>query len=324
MNIQQRRFAIAAFLAIALTPVGLLLGGVAKAQAPTVRLTADTRTATLCPDDRAIDTSEVRLVAEASDPQGLPLQYKWTVSAGRIVGTGANVMWDLKGAAPGPYTAMVEVNNGRDRDCVAFSSTTINVRECPRAGCPNITVYCPDTVMAGAPLTFTANISGGPANIKPVFDWTVTAGTITSGQGTASITVDTTGLANQAIRATVRLGGFEMDCSATCLTQVPIMPETTRFDEFGDIARDDEKARLDNFAIQLQSDPEATGYVFVYGARRARPGLTEQRVARIREYLINLRGIDPSRVVILEGSPGERLTVELWMVPRGATPPRAR
>ena len=41
----------------------------------------------------------------------------------------------------------------------------------------------------------------------------------------------------------------------------------TPFDEFGNICWEDEKARLDNFAIQLQQDPALVGYIVVCAGR---------------------------------------------------------
>ena len=38
-----------------------------------------------------------------------------------------------------------------------------------------------------------------------------------------------------------------------------------RFDQYGNIKYGDEKAHLDNFAIQLQQEANSTGYLIVYG-----------------------------------------------------------
>ncbi|HEX9919834.1 MAG TPA: hypothetical protein VGA87_11735, partial [Pyrinomonadaceae bacterium] len=67
--------------------------------------------------------------------------------------------------------------------------------------CPTVTVSCPDTAAENLEdaLTFTANVSGGDPNVTPTFNWTVSAGTISSGQGTSSIKVDTTGIGGQTV-----------------------------------------------------------------------------------------------------------------------------
>jgi hypothetical protein len=289
---------------------------------PTIRVTSSSNVVSNCPGEGSV----VQLTADAASPQGLPLRYNWSTTGGRIVGSGANTTWDFSGVQEGTYTVTVEVNSGREQDCTAFTQTAVVVRPCPPPTCPSIVISCPDTVHVGDSITFRASITNLATGITPVYNWTVSAGTITSGQGTPSITVNTTGLAGQPVNARLSVAGFNLDCSAQCTTQIPYRPEPRKFDEFGDIARDDEKARLDNFAIQLQQEPEAQGYIFVYTGtgRRIRPDYAQKRTARIRDYLINARGVDARRLVILEGPPRAEPTVELWISPSGATPPAPR
>ena len=106
--------------------------------------------------------------------------------------------------------------------------------------------------------------------------------------------------------------------------QVPQPPEAHSFDRFGNIPFDDEKARLDNFAIQLQNEPGATGYVVVSAGRNDRRGMAQRRADRIREYLTMTRNIEPGRIVTRLGDLTDALTIELWIVPAGAEPPRIR
>ena len=59
-------------------------------------------------------------------------------------------------------------------------------------------------------MTFTANTSG---DVDVTYNWSVSAGTIESGQGTASITVRTTPeMAGSNVTATVELGGNAPNC----------------------------------------------------------------------------------------------------------------
>ena len=44
---------------------------------------------------------------------------------------------------------------------------------------------------------------------------------------------------------------------------------------------------------------------------------------RARDYIVDQRGIDGSRLTIVNGGFRESDNVELWVVPSGATPPRA-
>lgn len=91
-------------------------------------------------------------------------------------------------------------------------------------------------------------------------------------------------------------------------------------DKFGSIKSNDEKARLDNYAIELNNDPTSMGYVIVYG-RTSRPGEAKKRADRIKQYLAYYRGIDMKRLVSLDHCFLSKLEVRLWIVPRGAGPP---
>lgn len=93
-----------------------------------------------------------------------------------------------------------------------------------------------------------------------------------------------------------------------------------KFDEFGDILLTDLKARLDNFAIQLQQQPGTRGFVISYRSHRDLPGLSSRLLAPIKYYMINTRGIAPDRLVIMDGGEADCLGYELWIVPVGKTP----
>ena len=197
-------------------------------QPPTVSLTASSSSVTLpaacsgdeLPDPNCTPTAgTVQLSANATDPDGDTLLYTYSTTGGRITGDGPNATLDLTGVATGTYTVTVEVDDGCG--CIAFTSTTVTVEHLPvRAPtpppCPTVSVSCPDTGTVGQPVTFTANVSGGDANVTATYNWTVSAGTISSGQGTSSITVDTTGVAGgSTITATVDVGGYDRSCSTS-------------------------------------------------------------------------------------------------------------
>ena len=103
--------------------------------------------------------------------------------------------------------------------------------------------------------------------------------------------------------------------------QIPVpAPKCRKFDEFPDISRNDEMARLDNFAIEL-FDPISTAYVVTYPGPRGQPGTVQTRSTRILDFLMNTRGIEARRLVTLVGPARDELMVELWICPEGATPP---
>jgi hypothetical protein len=105
----------------------------------------------------------------------------------------------------------------------------------------------------------------------------------------------------------------------------PISP-IRKFDEFGDIKCEDEYARLDNFAIQLQHESQAKGLMIFYGGKTFRGklpkhGEAEARAARLKPYLVRRRGIPSNQVIVINGGYAEEWHVEIWIVPQGASMP---
>jgi hypothetical protein len=243
-----------------------------------------------------------------------------------VSGDGPNATLDLTGVAPGTYTVTVEVDDGCG--CIAFTSTTVTVDACncipnPPPPCPTVTVSCPDTGVAGTPVTFTANVSAGDPNVTPTFNWTVSAGTISSGQGTSSITVDTTGVTG-TVTATVEVGGYDRSCqtAASCTISDGFYPPVSRkVDEYGDIKLKDEWARLDKFATELLSDSTAQGFFVCYGGRRSTAGEAQRRCDRALKYTSRYPWTASARLVTVDAGYRCEPLVELWLVPAGAEPP---
>lgn len=298
-------------------------------QPPTASLAASTTTVILpCQPGyhstgacTTASSTTVGLTTTASDPDGDTLLYTYTVTGGRISGEGTNVSWDLSGVGPGTYTASVEVDDGCG--CVTSSTTTVTISNCSDCVldlvCPIVTVTCPSDVDEGGSVTYTANVTPGTPAVSPTYNWTVSAGTITGGQGTSSITVSAANAGGQTITATVELGGVDPSCGRTASCSTPVKPKIApprKFDEYGNIRFNDEKARLDNYAIQLQNEPSTRGAIVGYGSCDAE-GMT--RANRAKDYLVNTRGIDAGRIDVIDGGCLPDLLVQLWLVPQGAT-----
>jgi hypothetical protein len=98
---------------------------------------------------------------------------------------------------------------------------------------------------------------------------------------------------------------------------------SVKFDEYGDIPFGDERARLDNFAIQLQGQQDSMAYIIAYAARRARIGDSAARAQRAKTYLAKERGIDVRRIITMDGGHREELEIELFIQKRGLPGPSA-
>ena len=189
--------------------------------------------------------------------------------------------------------------------------------------CPTISVWCPAHYNDGEPLNFRAIISGGNPNVLPVFSWTVSEGRIVQGQGTSSIKVDMTGFRGRSTTGTVTVSGFDSACPATasCTLIEHPAPPSKKFDSYGVLPRKKEALRLNAYALELQNQPGSQAYILAYGGRRGSGGEAQKLAAKTQEYLVRTRGIDGGRIVTVDAGYKEKSTVDLWIVPTGATPP---
>ncbi|MFL6208211.1 MAG: hypothetical protein ACJ74W_05135 [Pyrinomonadaceae bacterium] len=191
--------------------------------------------------------------------------------------------------------------------------------------CPILVVTGPETVMAGMPITFTAQLSGVDTKSHLIFNWAVSDGIVIDGQGTLAITVDTTGVPfGKTIEASVTAEGLDAACIKTATHKALVIPGCilfSKFDEYGAISWRDEKARLDNFANELKANPSTQGYIINYGGRRGRAHEAQARSERALIYLYKIRHIDAGRIVLIDGGYREDVTTELDIIPSGAAPP---
>lgn len=197
-----------------------------------------------------------------------------------------------------------------------------------KSDCPITKVTCPDMVYINDKLVMTANVNGGDSNVTPTYNWSVSAGTIESGQGTSTVEISTKDLSDgQTVTSTVELGGYSRECgygqtAASCTTSLMKKAESRKLDEYGKLLPKDENARLDNFTIELQMDPTAQAYIIAYGGRVSRAGVAQRAADKAKGYLVTKRGVDRDRIVTIDGGRREQAAVELWLVPSRASLPK--
>ncbi len=241
--------------------------------------------------------------------------------------------------APGFHTLEVEIPNGkpyiqqieivRDRkNCICLKiEPKTTTQACPY----NVRVDGPDKVLEGDLITFASiDALNYPTPLNYVWKVSPTSAKITSGLGTSAITVDTSGMGGQTINAELDVsdGLYAKQCGqqlpvATMVESIPI-DEAIKFDEFESKAFDDDKARLDLFAVQLQNSPDSQGYIIMYqgtDTNSVRNRNVDTLSKRTMDYLVNARGIDPSRIVITKGGARPTTVYELWLIPPGAKTP---
>jgi PKD-like domain len=192
-----------------------------------------------------------------------------------------------------------------------------------QANCPTVRTSCPDSVKVGEALTITANVSGGDKEVTPTYNWTVSAGTISSGQGTSTITVETQEAGGGTITATVDVGGYGRECSTAHSCTTSVIKKSSKIAEYGKVKPAEEKAFLEKFAGQLQADPSAQGYIIAYGTPKG-PNMEAFKAAdNATQYLVKQLQIDASRLFPLDGGYREQFAMELWVIPSGADLPQA-
>lgn len=189
---------------------------------------------------------------------------------------------------------------------------------------------CPTISVSSSPLTsernpsvvFEARLAGAETKVQPTYNWTISTGTINTGQGTSVLTVE---LAEpREITATVTIGGLAAHCPTTAsYTLVPGMPRKAST-KFGEYKPDSTNAKelLDEFSNVVKRDDDTKVYILAYGGSSRKRSEAEMAGERAQNYLIGV-GIGSWRIEFVNGGFREDPTVELWLTPAGATPPKA-
>ena len=242
---------------------------------------------------------------------------------------------------PGVHNVQIRLPNGqfwiRDIELPAgrVKCVVVNYRPLPpvpKSPCPfPVNISAPKQVNDGEIITYTADVAySGNSALRYTWKVTPSSARIIGGLGTSTLNVDSTGLGGQRITATLTAddGSADPACAQSAQAVSIITPLEKKiivareFDECNNCTFDDQKARLDNLAVELQNDPSTRGYVIAYGGRMSPLGQVEKLMSRARDYLVTQRGIDASRVEVVNGGFREEDSVELWLVPSGASAPR--
>lgn len=277
------------------------------------------------------------ILSVKSTPQAMTVKVD-----GQVVGMSGTTEGAEYYLTPGIHLVEVEGPNGKTfskeinivknvKNCICLNVVeTTTSKRCPY----DISVSSPDSVRDGDLVTFaTLNaVSGGTLALNYLWKVTPSSARVTSGLGTQSITVDTTGLGGQTITAELVAtdGIYDESCRQRIVgstyvqaVEVRVPPKAYLFDEFPTLSNDDDKARLDGLAIELQNNPNVQAYIIMYsGTDKRSQTRTPERLSRITlDYLVKERGVDPSRLTIVQGGTRQTTTYQMWLVPPGASTP---
>ena len=186
--------------------------------------------------------------------------------------------------------------------------------------CPKITVIGPaGLTIPGKTMAFSAKIDS--VVLKPSYIWTVSHGTIETGQNTNEILVRTSAADEGANSvATVTVAGAQSGCELTASESGPV---ATRIacgmpaDEFGaSLKPNDVRGRLDNFFQQLSNNPDNQGQIFISVAEGEPMDRTNLRLKLIVSHA-KFRKVDLDRFIFtFEGA--EEGRTRFYRVPKGA------
>ena len=79
-------------------------------------------------------------------------------------------------------------------------------------------------------------------------------------------------------------------------------------------------ARFDNFAQQLQSEPDSSAYVITYRYYSELPGKSFRTLNWVKKYLMYIDKIPPEKIALVDGGVSHCPVTELWLAPSGTIP----
>ncbi|MFN2501561.1 MAG: hypothetical protein ABR530_06080 [Pyrinomonadaceae bacterium] len=211
----------------------------------------------------------------------------------------------------------------RPRPSVSVSPTP--TPEPSAVPCPTVTVQAQPAqpIRDGQPASFTLNIAGGDPKVVPMILWSTSAGTVKQGQNTRRIEMDTTGAGgtyDREIKAEVWVGGYAPECLLQASASVKIIAPAVKFGEFGELDSKTVSTNLKALAAYLSQSPDNL-YLIAYAGRKSERGYAFNWIRRMKDEL-TAAGIEPRRIIAMEGGFREEPLFDFWIVPLGAEPPR--
>ncbi len=271
------------------------------------------------------DPIKVEANALHLNPKKTPV-YTWASNGGKITASGPEATIDTSGLAPGEYTVTGHVQEGpRARQQASCAAPfTIRAFEPPTLTCS----ANPSTAVSGTDIAI-STVGTSPQNRPLTYSYTATAGVIASSGPTAILT--TAGLSPSTITVTCNvvddLGQTAKATTDVIITApvVPVVPQTQQLCSLAfsrDIRRpvrvdNEAKGCLDDIALTLTQQTDARLIMVGNSAPGEKPEAAAERALNAREYLVQEKGIDPSRIELRIGSPTGK-TVTDTLVPAGA------
>ena len=255
-----------------------------------------------------------------------PAAYTWKTNGGKLKPDQAQATIDTTGLAPGEYEVSAHVVQGMKARQQASCMTPFTIKpfEPPTLTCS----ANPSSATAGTVIDISTT-GTSPQNRPLTYSYTSSAGQITATGPTAKLS--TAGLTATTITVTCNVVD-DLGQSAQANTQVTLtVPPTPTVAETQDLChisferdhrrpvRVDNEAKgcLDDIALTMQQQADAKLVVVGNSSANEHPEAGAERALNARQYLVQEKGIDSSRIEVRIGLMPGRF-VSNTLVPPGA------
>lgn len=185
--------------------------------------------------------------------------------------------------------------------------------------CPTVLVASAAEVNSLDNAEFQATVKGGSADVDPLYNWTVSAGIIVSGQGTSGILVTAEGMAaGDVITATVDVLGYPGSCDTAASASSTVVKKALKVFE-GAYANDD--VLIQHLYTLFENRAQGGKVYIVLYAGRGAPAGEVDRIRKVAKQHIENAGEDPADYPFLEGGKRDQTTIAFWMAGPGDEAP---
>jgi hypothetical protein len=253
--------------------------------------------------------------------------YNWTATGGKITGTDNTVTINTAGLAPGDYTIAGHASEGmrpsEQASCTA--GFRVHAFESPTMSCS----ANPTALMPGESSTITA-VAHSPQNRPLTYSYSASAGQL--GGSTPTATLSTAGAPPGTIVVTCNAVddlGQQSTATASVTINTPPPPPAPQPTALCSVSFERDKkrpVRVDNEAkgcldeIALTLNRESSAKLVIVGKHSAdeSANAAAERTLNVEQYLMQEKGIDPSRIELRTGGEPSR-AVDNTLLPAGAT-----
>jgi hypothetical protein len=257
--------------------------------------------------------------------------YTWSLDGGTVSPGASNAASvDTTNLAPGSYTVRGHVTEGaspgESADCTA--PFTVRAFEPPTVSCS----ANPSSILPNGSATITT-VGVSPQNRVLTYSYSAASGSV-SGTGSTAV-FSAAGATPGAVTVTCNVvddkgqtasAGTSVTVEAPVAAPKPVTSELCAIQFERDLRRpsrvdNEAKACLDDIALNLQHSSDAKLVLVgnVSASEKGKTKLAAERAVNAKAYLVNAKGIDPSRIGVYTGSQdGKKVTTTL--IPPGSTP----